>query len=60
MGCPQVCASATLQCSFGAAPAVLSYLFHRIGDRLDIDVTQHEIPEDAAEAWIQGWMQMIA
>ena len=32
----------------------------RIGDRLDIDVTQHEIPEDAAEAWIQGWMQMIA
>ena len=32
----------------------------RIGDRLEIDVTQHEIPEDAAEAWIQGWMQLIA
>ena len=26
MGCPQVCASATLQCSFGAAPAVLNVL----------------------------------
>ncbi len=32
----------------------------RIGDRLDIDVTQHEIPEDAAEAWIQSWMPLIA
>ena len=32
----------------------------RIGDRLEIDVTQHEIPEDAAEAWIHDWMQMIA
>ncbi len=26
MGCPQVCATATLQCSFGAAPAVLNVL----------------------------------
>lgn len=26
MGCPQVCAGATLQCSFGAAPAVLNVL----------------------------------
>lgn len=32
----------------------------RIGERLDIDVTQHEIPEDAAEAWIQDWMALIA
>ncbi|NVL27325.1 DUF4280 domain-containing protein, partial [Pseudomonas syringae pv. actinidiae] len=24
MSCPQVCAGAMLQCSFGAAPAVLS------------------------------------
>ena len=26
MGCPQVCATATLQCSFGAAPAMLNVL----------------------------------
>ncbi|VFT06128.1 Uncharacterised protein [Pseudomonas aeruginosa] len=26
MGCPQVCAGATLQCSFGAAPTVLNVL----------------------------------
>ncbi|EXF92807.1 hypothetical protein HK44_003585 [Pseudomonas fluorescens HK44] len=26
MGCPQVCATATLQCSFGAAPGVLNVL----------------------------------
>ncbi|MBL0459245.1 FMN-binding protein MioC [Aeromonas enteropelogenes] len=32
----------------------------RIGERLDIDVTQHEIPEDAAEMWIREWMAMIA
>jgi MioC protein len=32
----------------------------RIGERLDIDVTQHEIPEDAAEEWISDWMAMIA
>ncbi|TNI95829.1 sulfite reductase [Aeromonas veronii] len=32
----------------------------RIGERLDIDVTQHEIPEDAAEVWIRDWMTMIA
>lgn len=26
MGCPQVCATATLQCSFGAAPSMLNVL----------------------------------
>jgi hypothetical protein len=26
MGCAQVCATATLQCSFGAAPGVLNVL----------------------------------
>ncbi|MBX9408458.1 DUF4280 domain-containing protein [Pseudomonas baetica] len=26
MGCPQVCATATLQCSFGAAPSALNVL----------------------------------
>lgn len=32
----------------------------RIGERLDIDVTQREIPEDAAEVWIRDWMTLIA
>ncbi|MGL4716836.1 MAG: FMN-binding protein MioC [Aeromonas sp.] len=32
----------------------------RIGERLEIDVTQHEIPEDAAEEWIRRWIMMIA
>lgn len=32
----------------------------RIGERLEIDVTQYEIPEDAAEAWIQPWMASIS
>ncbi len=26
----------------------------------DIDVTQHEIPEDAAEGWIRDWLALIA
>ena len=29
------------------------------GDLLEIDVTQHEIPEDAAETWIHDWMILI-
>ena len=32
----------------------------RLGDRLAIDVTQHEIPADAAEAWSHDWMASIA
>ncbi|MGL5288443.1 MAG: FMN-binding protein MioC [Aeromonas sp.] len=32
----------------------------RIGDRLEIDVTQYEIPEDAAEVWIHSWMTLLA
>jgi MioC protein len=31
----------------------------RLGDLLEIDVTQHEIPEDAAETWIHDWMTLI-
>lgn len=31
----------------------------RIGERLEIDVTRHEIPEDAAELWIQEWIPLI-
>jgi len=31
----------------------------RIGDRLDIDVLEHEIPEDPAEMWIESWKTLI-
>jgi len=31
----------------------------RIGDRLDIDVLEHEIPEDPAEVWIESWKTLI-
>jgi MioC protein len=28
----------------------------KIGDRLEIDVTAHEIPEDAADIWLSEWI----
>ncbi|MBK5074670.1 FMN-binding protein MioC [Budviciaceae bacterium CWB-B4] len=31
----------------------------RIGDRLEIDVTEHEIPEDSAGVWIESWINLI-
>ena len=31
----------------------------RIGDRLDIDVTEHEIPEDPAEVWLENWIILL-
>ncbi|EIB97656.1 MULTISPECIES: FMN-binding protein MioC [Pantoea] len=31
----------------------------RIGDRLEIDVLEHEIPEDPAEAWLETWKNAI-
>lgn len=31
----------------------------RIGDRLDIDVLQHEIPEDPAGVWVESWEKRI-
>lgn len=31
----------------------------RIGDRLEIDVTQHEIPEDPAEVWVLNWINLL-
>ena len=31
----------------------------RIGDRLEIDVTQHEIPEDPAEKWVVKWINLL-
>ncbi|MGL5948616.1 MAG: FMN-binding protein MioC [Aeromonas sp.] len=32
---------------------------NRLGDRLEIDVTQYSIPEDAAEPWIKAWLNLI-
>lgn len=31
----------------------------RIGDRLEIDVTRHEIPEDPAEEWVKNWVNLL-
>lgn len=31
----------------------------RIGDRIEIDVTQHEIPEDPAEEWLKNWIILL-
>ncbi|WP_338559504.1 FMN-binding protein MioC [Erwinia sp. E_sp_B04_7] len=31
----------------------------RIGDRLDIDVLEHEIPEDPAEVWVASWKNLL-
>lgn len=31
----------------------------RIGDRLDIDVLEHEIPEDPAGVWVESWKALI-
>lgn len=31
----------------------------RLGDRLEIDVTQHEIPEDPAEVWVINWINLL-
>lgn len=31
----------------------------RIGDRLEIDVLEHEIPEDPAEEWVETWKSLL-
>ncbi len=31
----------------------------RIGERLEIDVTQHDIPEDAADVWFAEWSPLL-
>ncbi|RLM22478.1 FMN-binding protein MioC [Brenneria alni] len=31
----------------------------RIGDILQIDITQHEIPEDPAEEWLGSWIYLL-
>lgn len=33
---------------------------HRLGERLEIDVLQHEIPEDLAEQWLRTWIPLLA
>ncbi|MFE8046187.1 FMN-binding protein MioC [Brenneria goodwinii] len=31
----------------------------RIGEILQIDITQHEIPEDPAEEWLGSWINLL-
>ena len=31
----------------------------RLGERLDIDVSQHSVPEDPAESWLLSWKNHI-
>lgn len=31
----------------------------RIGDMLKIDITEHDIPEDPAEAWLSPWIKLL-
>ncbi|MBS9426131.1 FMN-binding protein MioC [Photorhabdus caribbeanensis] len=31
----------------------------RLGDRLEIDIQQHEIPEDPAEKWVKDWAKLL-
>ncbi len=30
-----------------------------LGERCDIDVTQHDIPEDAADSWLARWIPLL-
>jgi MioC protein len=30
-----------------------------LGERCDIDVTQHDIPEDAADSWLTQWIPLL-
>lgn len=31
----------------------------RLGEILEIDVIQHEIPEDPAEVWVKNWINLL-
>lgn len=31
----------------------------RIGERLEIDVLEHEIPEDPAGVWLENWLPLL-
>lgn len=50
--------------TFCAAGRLLDQLLEqsgaqKIGERLEIDVTAHEIPEDAADEWFSKWHTLI-
>jgi Flavodoxins len=50
--------------TFCAAGRLLDQLLEqtnaqKIGERLEIDVTQHEIPEDAADLWFTTWHLLL-
>ncbi|CAK9886855.1 MAG: Protein MioC [Candidatus Erwinia impunctatus] len=32
----------------------------KIGERLEIDVTEHDIPEDPAEVWLESWKKQLS
>lgn len=34
---------------------LIKYGAKRLGDRLEIDVLEHEIPEDPAGVWVESW-----
>ncbi|RLR54121.1 FMN-binding protein MioC [Pseudomonas aeruginosa] len=31
----------------------------RLGDRLEIDIQEHDIPEDPAEEWLASWKKLL-
>ncbi len=37
----------------------ISVFAMRVGDILEIDVIQHEIPEDPAEIWVKNWINLL-
>lgn len=50
--------------TFCAAIKQIDHVFQtrgakRVGDRLEIDVTQHAIPEDPAQEWIKKWIILL-
>lgn len=50
--------------TFCAAGKLLDQLLdqagaQRIGDRAEIDVIEHDLPEDAAEIWLKNWLPLI-
>lgn len=32
---------------------------HRLGERLEIDVLEHFVPEDYAEPWLEAWIKLL-
>ncbi|MGL4752097.1 MAG: FMN-binding protein MioC [Aeromonadaceae bacterium] len=32
----------------------------QLADRFDIDVTSHDLPEDAADIWLRNWIPLLA